>query len=85
MSSRRDLLKRALIVLGAGVLVQPNGGVSSAADEPPKERKAQGTLRSGSKANKPFNKTGAKAGGTMKFGAKAASGDNTSGNAKTPQ
>jgi hypothetical protein len=27
-SSRRDLLKRALVVLGAGVLIQPYGGVS---------------------------------------------------------
>ena len=27
-SSRRDLLKRALVLLGAGVLIQPNGGVS---------------------------------------------------------
>jgi hypothetical protein len=30
-SSRRDLLKRALVLLGAGVLIQPNGGVSSSA------------------------------------------------------
>ena len=29
--SRRDLLKRALVVLGVGVLVQPNGGVSGSA------------------------------------------------------
>jgi len=28
---RRDLLKSALVVLGAGVLVQPNGGVSGSA------------------------------------------------------
>jgi hypothetical protein len=30
-SSRRDLLKRALVLLGAGVLIQPNGGVSGSA------------------------------------------------------
>jgi hypothetical protein len=30
-SSRRDLLKRALVLLGAGVLIQPNGGVSASA------------------------------------------------------
>jgi len=30
-SSRRDLLKRALVVLGAGVLIQPNGGMSGLA------------------------------------------------------
>jgi hypothetical protein len=27
-SSRRNVLKRALVLLGAGVLIQPNGGVS---------------------------------------------------------
>jgi hypothetical protein len=34
-SSRRDLLKRVLVALGASVLVQPNGGVSGSvfADE----------------------------------------------------
>ena len=30
-STRRDLLKRALIVLGVGVVAQPNGGVSGSA------------------------------------------------------
>jgi len=41
-SSRRDLLKRALVVLGAGVLIQPNGGVSGLAladDAPPLKQK----------------------------------------------
>ena len=36
-SSRRDLLKRALVVLGAGVLLQPYGGISGsvfAQDDP---------------------------------------------------
>ena len=40
-SSRRDLLKGALAVLGAGVLIQPNGGVSGVAfadtPQPPAE------------------------------------------------
>jgi hypothetical protein len=38
-SSRRDLLKRALVVLGAGVLIQPYGGISGlalAGSAPPK-------------------------------------------------
>ena len=30
-SSRRNVLKRALVLLGAGVLLQPNGGVSGSA------------------------------------------------------
>lgn len=30
-SSRRDVLKGALVLLGAGVLLQPNGGVSGSA------------------------------------------------------
>jgi hypothetical protein len=40
-SSRRDLLKRALIVLGASVILQPNGGVLGAAlgGEPKKEKR----------------------------------------------
>lgn len=33
-ASRRDLLKRVLVVLGAGVLIQPNGGVVAFASEP---------------------------------------------------
>jgi hypothetical protein len=39
-SSRRDLLKRVLVVLGASVLVQPNGGVSGSAfaDETKKKK-----------------------------------------------
>jgi hypothetical protein len=81
-SSRRNLLKRALIVLGVGVLVQPNGGVSGSAFADNKSNKTV-TSKSGSKALKPFNKTGSK---TSKAGAAQKSGDKViSGYAKSPQ
>lgn len=82
-SSRRDLLKRALIVLGVSVLVQPNGGVAVAAEEQPKEGKVQGTLKSGSKVRKDVNaKHGIKAGSTGSGAGKADA--KISGTAKTP-
>ena len=39
-TSRRDLLKRTLIVLGAAALVQPSGGVLGFAQGPPKKEDA---------------------------------------------
>jgi len=38
-SSRRDVLKGALVLLGAGVLLQPNGGVSGSAFAQSKKKK----------------------------------------------
>lgn len=80
--SRRSLLKRALIVVGVDVLVQPNGGVSGSAFAANKSEKTVAT-KSSSKANKSMNKPGSK---TSKAGATQKSGDKViSGYAKSPQ
>ena len=66
-TSRRNVLKGALAVLGAGALIQPNGGVSGltfAAGEKPLESSAAKTgLKSGVKTNAKLGlKSGAKSG-----------------------
>lgn len=55
--SRRNLLKGALAVLGAGVLIQPNGGVSGSAfaDEKPIGN-AQPDVKTGAKTGSGRNK-----------------------------
>ena len=58
-TSRRDLLKRALVVLGVEVVVQPNGGVFSA--DLPIETKKRGGKKIGVSGDLPI-KAGKKAG-----------------------
>jgi hypothetical protein len=63
---RRDLLKRALLVLGVGVLTQPNGGVSGSAfadtaktSGTAKNKPLKPTAKTGSGATKTFKSIGA--------------------------
>jgi hypothetical protein len=76
-TSRRKVLKGALAILGAGVLIQPNGGVSGlafASGEKPLESSAAKTgLKSGVKTGAKMDlKTGAKSG--LKSGVKTGAG-----------
>lgn len=60
-TSRRDLLKRSLIVLGASAIVQATGGVMGVAQETPKKEDSK-TIKNSSATGSGKGKKGGKGG-----------------------